>query len=389
MAGPIAGFRIVDLTVGYSGPYACMILGDQGAEVIKVEPVGTGELTRLDPGQRGTLNPSFVNVNRSKRAIQLDLKSPRGVELLLELVKNADVFVQNFRPGAAERMGIGEEALRAICPGLIYVSISGYGEEGPFSKQRVWDPVIQAMSGMMSAQGVGGRPTSIRTFLPDKLTAVTAAQAITAALLARAQTGEGQHVRLSMLDTCIAWMWPDAMTPYTWADEELEQLPSPDFCFETADGYLTCLVVSDGNWAGLCRAAEKPEWQSDPRFEKQDARFSNFSLLFETMTELFLTRPAEEWLERLAKEDVPSAPVLNPKQLLEHPQIVASGIAIESEHPSAGRIREARPAARFDRTPAEPERHAPSLGEHTNEVLGELGLSSNEISALRSEGVIG
>jgi crotonobetainyl-CoA:carnitine CoA-transferase CaiB-like acyl-CoA transferase len=388
MAGPLTGIRIVDLSAALSGPYATMILGDQGADVIKVEP-REGDMYRHDPDQRGTLTPGYVNANRSKRAIAMDLRSARGVELLHALVKSADVFVQNFRPGAAERMGVGEAALRALRPDLIYVSISGYGETGPFAGQRVYDPVIQAMSGMMAVQGGDEAPRSIRTLLPDKLTSVTAAQAITAALFARAQTGEGQHVRLSMLDTCVAWMWTDAGISYTWADGEQQSLDMPDMCYATRDGHLTCVVVSQKEWAGLCRAAERPEWLSDARFATQEARFSNYALFLEELAALLSERTTAEWLERFAKEEVPAAPVLGPRELIDHPQVVASGLFAEVEHPVAGRIREVRPAARFDRTPAEPEHHAPSLGEHTNEILGELGLSREEIDDLRGEGVVG
>ena len=388
MAGPLTGFRIVDLSAALSGPYATMILGDQGADVIKVEP-REGDVYRHDPDQRGTLTPGFVNANRSKRSIAMDLRSPRGLELLLELVKRADVFVQNFRPGAAERMGIGEAALRAVRPDLIYVSISGYGETGPFAQQRVYDSVIQAMSGMMVVQGAGERPRSIRTLVPDKLTAVTAAQAITAALLARVQTGEGQHVRLSMLDACVAWMWPDAGISHTWADSEQESLDMPEMCFSTRDGHLTCMVVSDKEWAGLCRAAERPDLASDSRFAASPARFSHYALLIETLTELFPSRTTDDWLQRLAKEEVPAAPVLGPRELVDHPQVVASHLFAEVEHPGAGQVREVRPAARFDRTPSAPERHAPSLGEHTDEILGELGLPSEQIGELRKAGVVG
>jgi crotonobetainyl-CoA:carnitine CoA-transferase CaiB-like acyl-CoA transferase len=388
MAGPLTGFRIVDLSAALSGPYATMILGDQGADVIKVEP-REGDFYRHDPDRRGSLTSGFVNANRSKRSIAMDLRNPRGIELLHALVKDADVFVQNFRPGAAERMGVGEEALRGVCPDLIYVSISGYGETGPFASQRVYDSVIQAMSGMMVIQGGGERPCSIRTLVPDKLTSVTAAQAITAALLARAQTGEGQHVRLSMLDACVAWMWPDAGISHTWADTEQESRVMSDMCFATRDGHLTCMVISDKEWAGLCRAAEKPEWVSDARLATLEPRGNNYDLLIEMLIELFPTRTTADWIERLAKEEVPAAPVLGTRELIDHPQVVSNELFTESEHPGAGRIREVRPAARFDRTPAQPKHHAPSLGENSDEILGELGLSSEAIASLRDEGVVG
>lgn len=388
MKGPLAGFRVVDLSAALSGPYATMLLGDQGAEVIKVEPL-MGDIYRHDLDQRGTLTPGFVNANRSKRSIAMDLRNPRGIEILYSLVKEADVFVQNFRPGAAERMGIGEEKLRELRPDLIYTSISGYGETGPFSQQRVYDAVIQAMSGMMAVQGAGDRPRPIRTLVPDKLTGVTAAQAITAALLARATTGEGQHVRISMLDTCIAWMWPDAGLNSTWVGSEKESMVLPDLCFATQDGYLTCIVVSDKEWLGLCNVAERPEWVSDPRFATPESRGNHYLLLVEELKELFPTRTTADWMERLTAEEVPSAPILGQREMIEHPQVVASGIFAEIEHPRAGRIREVRHAPLFDRTPAQPEHHAPSLGEHTTEILTELELSSDQIAELREDGIVG
>ena len=220
MAGALDGYRIVDVTQVISGPLATRILADQGADVIKVEPPG-GDILRL-MGGKGGLAPTFTTTNRSKRAVVLDLKKPQGLATLKRLVATADVFVQNNRPGAAERMGIGEDALRAVSPRLIYVSISGFGETGPYRHKRVYDPLIQGMSSLAEIQGgPGGRPGLVRVIVPDKVTALTAAQSITAALLSRERTGEGQHVRLSMLDAVIAFVWPEGMAYHTFVSPEL------------------------------------------------------------------------------------------------------------------------------------------------------------------------
>ena len=232
MDGPLEGYRIVDLTAMVSGPIATMMLAEQGADVIKIEPPGQGDLVRAIGNARSGITPLFATSNRSKRSVVIDLKQSQGVALLKRLVSTADVFVQNFRPGTAGRMGIGESVLRAVAPDLIYVSISGFGENGPYAQQRVYDPIIQARSGLAAMQRdrETGRPRMVRTIMADKLTALTAAQAMTAALLARERTGEGQHVRLAMLDAMISFLWPEGMMHYTFVrdgDELGRQSGSP------------------------------------------------------------------------------------------------------------------------------------------------------------------
>lgn len=391
MPGPLAGYRIVDVTQMISGPMATMLLADQGADVIKVEPPGTGDLTRALGGSRG-MSPTFTIVNRNKRSIVLNLKSRRGLEVLERLVADADLFVQNFRPGVAEQMGIGEAALRRIKPNLVYVSISGFGESGPYVHKRVYDPVIQALSGLASIQGdpVTGRPQMMRLIVPDKVTALTAAQAMTAALLARERTGEGQHVRLAMLDAVISFLWPEAMTAHTFiSDREIVIRPNVrDLVFETADGYITVGVVSDAEWFGLARAMERPEWLDDPRFKTPAGRVKYADARLEITAEVLKTRTSAEWLARLDAEQVPCAPILNRKELLTNPQIAANGLIVESEQPSIGRMRQPRPAARFDRTPAALRSPAPCLGEHTDAVLQEIGMGPEQIAGLRTDGVV-
>jgi crotonobetainyl-CoA:carnitine CoA-transferase CaiB-like acyl-CoA transferase len=396
MDGPLEGYRIVDLTAMVSGPIATMMLAEQGADVIKVEPPGQGDLVRAIGDARSGITPLFATSNRSKRSISIDLKQPEGVALLKRLVATADVFVQNFRPGTAERMGVGESALRAVAPNLIYVSINGFGEKGPYAQQRVYDPIIQAASGLAAVQRdhETGRPRMVRTIVADKLTALTAAQAMTAALLSRERTGEGQHVRLAMLDAMVSFLWPEAMLQYTFVqdgDESGRQGRKPqarDLVFETSDGFITAGTVSDVEWAGFARAAQRPELIDDPLFATGTARVENRDERLELMGEVFRTETTAHWLERLDAEQVPCAPILERHELLTDAQIAANELIEEIDHPQAGRIRHIRPAARFDRTAARVRGFAPMLGQHTDEVLAEIGIDESELASLREKGTV-
>ena len=393
MPGPLNGYRIVDVTQMISGPMATMILADQGADVIKVEPPSTGDLTRALAGRRHKMSPTFAVANRNKRSVVIDLKQPRGVDLLKRLVARADLFVQNFRPGTADRMGIGEAALRGVKPDLVYVSISGFGETGPYVHKRTYDPVIQALSGLASIQAdpESGRPKMLRVIVPDKVTALTAAQAMTAALLARERSGTGQHVRLAMLDAVIAFIWPESMAAYTFTGPEKAITRPPntrDLVFQTADGYITCGAVSDSEWEGLCRALGRPEWLQDDRFKTPAGRVRYADARLELTAEVLKTRSSADWLARLDAQQVPCAPILTRDELLTDPQVAANRMIVENIHPSAGPMRQPRPAARFGRTPAELRAFAPNLGQHTDEVLHETGFSSDEIITLREAGVI-
>jgi crotonobetainyl-CoA:carnitine CoA-transferase CaiB-like acyl-CoA transferase len=390
MAGPLDGYRIVDLTSNVAGPLATMILADQGADVIKVEAPDGGDATRAGGDRRNGFSASFLNNNRNKRSIVLDLKTAGGREALLRLTAGADVFVQNFRPGVADRLGVGEEPVRAVAPKIVYVSISGFGEGGPYATKPAYDPVIQGFSGLATVQAGSDevRPRLLRTILPDKLTAITASQAITAALLARERTGEGQHVRLSMLEAVLAFLWASDMTGQTFVgDEPARQEPASalDLIYETADGYMTVAALTDRQWAGLARVLGRPDWLEDERFRTPALRQKNIDARLELTQRALMTRPAAEWLKALTAAGVPCGPVLTRNQVIRHPQVQQMGIVVETDHEGAGGLRQARPAARFSRTPAGIRHGAPALGEHTEEVLAELGYSLEEIAALRLE----
>jgi crotonobetainyl-CoA:carnitine CoA-transferase CaiB-like acyl-CoA transferase len=392
MAGPLDGIRVIDLTQMISGPMATMILADQGADVIKVEPPGVGDLTRAMGGRKRGMAPTFAVANRNKRSIVITLKEPRGVELLKQLAARADVFVQNFRPGAAQRMGVGYDALRAIRPELIYVSISGFGEHGPYVHKRTYDPVIQAISGLASIQAdETGRPRMLRVIVPDKVTALTAAQAITAAIVARMRTGQGQHVRLAMLDAVVAFIWPESMPAYTFAGNEPAAVRPPgtrDLVFETADGYITAAANSDSEWEGLARTLGHPEWIEDSRFKHPADRIRNADVRLDLTAEIMRTKTSAEWLDAFDAAQVPCAPIQTRAALLTDPQIAANGMIVESDHPHAGRMRQPRPAARFEATPADLRRFAPTLGEDTDAVLEEAGVPASDRVALRQSGII-
>ncbi len=387
MPGPLDGFRVIDLTSMISGPLATAMLGDQGADVIKVEAPGGGDHTRGAANRRGGVSASFLHNNRNKRSAVLDLKSEAGRAALLRLATGADVFVQNFRPGVAERIGVGEAAIRAVSPAVIYVSISGFGEEGPYAQKPVYDPLVQAVSGLASVQAGSdeAQPRLVRTILPDKLTGIVAAQAITAALLSRARTGEGQHVRLSMLDAVIAFLWASDMGSQTFVEGDLPQQEAASFAdliYETADTPISVAVQSDREWRALIRALDKPDWLDDPRFRTVELRQRHINERLALTQDALRTRPAAHWLDALTAAGVPCAPVLTRTATLLDPQVRANGIVVEVEHPRAGRVRQARPAARFSATPSTIRAGAPDYGADTAAVLREAGLDAAEIGRL-------
>jgi crotonobetainyl-CoA:carnitine CoA-transferase CaiB-like acyl-CoA transferase len=395
MPGPLAGIRVLDLTSVVSGPLATMFLADQGADVIKLEPLG-GDITRRSRqsiSASGEFSALFVSTNRGKRSLALDLKRPEAAKIMHGLITDSDVLVQNFRPGTMERLGFGEPALRELNPGLIYVSISGVGESGPYAKKRVYDPIIQGLSGFadLQAEPKTRRPQMIRTIVADKTTAIFAAQAVTAALFARERTGEGQHIRLAMLDTMIAYLWPEAMTQYTVVGREAttaDPTARPDLIFETADGYITVGTISDSEWQGFCVASGRSGLAEDPRFNTPGGRAVNATERILLMAEIIKERPTAEWLERLDANDVPSAPVLRRNEVIANEQVVARELIIELDHPDIGLVRQPKPAARFDRTPAQIQGPAPRIGEHSAAILAELGFEAAEIERLAAEQIV-
>lgn len=377
-----------------TGPWATSILGDQGADVIKVEVPGVGDHTRSAGADRGGLPVNFLNINRSKRSLTLNLKNQQGVSVLKRLAATADVFVQNFRPGVVERLGIGEPDIRKVSPKVIYMSMSGWGEHGPLAQKPVYDPVIQALSGLTTIQAGSddARPRLIRTILPDKLTAVVASQAITAALLTRERTGKGQHVRLSMLDAVLNFLWASDMGGQTYVDQPVSNQAAASFIdliYETKDGYMTVSTMGNKEWLALSRAFERPDLLKDPRFKTPQLRDQNVNERLALVQAELKTKTTAKWLEIFEKEEVPAAPALTRQEMIEHPQVTASEILVEYDHPVAGRLRQTRTAARFEGTPPGPPQGAPRLGEHNTQILMELGLSEDEIIELSECGAIG
>src|SRR5271156_4490332 len=363
MAGPLEGVRVLDLSTMVAGPVATMMLADQGADVIKVESPG-GDLMRHFAYGRGGMGATFLSCNRNKRSVAVDLKSADGREIIHKLIATADAIVHNFRPGTAERIGLGEAAVRATRADIVYVSISGFGESGPYAGQRAYDPVIQSLSGLADIQRDRdtGRPRMVRTIIADYTTGLTTAQAITAALFARQRSGEGQHVQLSMLDSMISYMWPEAMPSLTFVGNETDPSDGevgPDLVFATQDRYITAAALSDDEWAGICRSLKREDLIDDPRFKNARDRSIN-AVERRTITSAELEKwRADEILPRLLANDVPSAPVVSRFELLQNEQVRENHILQEFESEALGKVRLPRPAARFDRTPANVRKMAP------------------------------
>ena len=390
--GPLEGLKVLDLTSMVSGPMGAMMLADQGAEVIKVEPINGEQLRHMAAPHNG-VNPAFFSCNRGKRSLAVDLKSEEGKEILLKLVQEADVFMQNFRPGAIDRMGFGETDLRKLNKRLIYVSISGFGTEGPYSDSRVYDPVIQALSGATDIQAdrETGRPQMFRVIVADKVTAITTAQAVSSALYKREKSGVGQHIQLSMLESMLAFFWPEGMAGLVYGENEFDVRKlqgSQDLIYKAKDGYITAGAVSDAEWDGMCRALKREDLLEDERFSTSAARVSNAGERKQLTGEEISKWNSMEILARFQEEGVPCAPLLNRMELMEHEQVLANESIWIEDYEGFGEVRQARPAARFEETPNEITRPAPKLGEHGQEILTELGYSSSAQRKLIKEGKV-
>lgn len=395
MSGPLTGFSVVDVSSVVSGPLAAMILADQGADVIKVEPPGLGDLTRLPMNLRDGMTGLFANCNRGKRSIVIDLKADGGCGIVLDLVRNADVFIENWRPGAAERLGLGEDAVRAANPDIIYASVSGFGPTGPYSNQRVYDPVVQAFTGVIAAQinpRTGVRDL-VRNIVADKATSYTLVQAITAALLARERGHGGQRLDVPMLDATLSFLWPDGMMEETMVGEGVQApltLSNIYYLWDTADGQVVAFFASDSEVNGMAHALGHPEWLEDETLTDPAQRlvmenFERTAAMIEAVIRQFTTA---EIVERFQEHEVPVAPVLTREEVFQDAQVTHNEAIYIEEHPVFGAVRQPAPAARFSVTTTTRGALAPLLGEHTDAVLRELGYTDERAAQLRSEGVV-
>ncbi|MYD43411.1 MAG: CoA transferase [Gammaproteobacteria bacterium] len=393
MPGPLDGVKVIDLTTIYSGPICASILGDHGADVIKVEaPIGDTMRAGGRNARNGVPGP-FAMMNRNKRAMVLDLSGDDGKAVMRRMLTQADVVVENYRPDVMGRLGFGWDQLQAINDRLIYASINGVGAEGPYAKRRVYDAVIQAISGIAALQADPSveKPQMINTLLCDKLTAITAAQNICSALYARERTGRGQRVQVSMLDSSLFFMWPDSMANFTFVGDEMPQGTYGNHAYfvrETKDGYIATMPVKRGEWQGLFDALELSNLLiDDPRFSTPMARQANSQLFQKMLNDSYKKFTTKELVKRLEINQVPFAEINSRPQVIEDPQIKAMGALLEFDHPLGGRMRQPRPPGRFSDTETDIFRCSPELGEHTVEVLEEFGFSPDEVHSLAERGI--
>jgi crotonobetainyl-CoA:carnitine CoA-transferase CaiB-like acyl-CoA transferase len=382
--GPLKGVRVLDLSMVVSGPFCTMMLGDLGADIIKIEPP-EGDVVRNIAGQRrGGVPVGVINWNRNKRAMVLDLKRPGASEVFLRMAENADAVIQNVRPGVVDRLGVGYEAVAARNPAIVYCSIAGYGFTGPYVDKPAYDPVIQGWAGVMSAQRTQGRPRAVKNILADKVTSMTAALSIVAALY-EAKGGRGQHIKLAMIDAAAYFLMGDMMSVHTFLpDKRGVHPPTPSAePFRTADGYITIAPLTDRHWTSLLTAVGHPEW-----FEGDAPRAERIKQAARNLIEFFPTQTCAYWLERIEAADVPCGPVNDFDTIWSDSQFAANGTFVEYEHSKAGRVRAVRSPAEFSRTRPEFWREAPDLGQQTDEVLSDFGFSSAEIAGLRADCIV-
>ena len=391
MAGPLEGIKIVELGQMIAVPGATYLLATQGAEIVKVENTTGGDDLRMYGSRKNGISGWFANANAGKRSIGIDLTTEDGKQVLWRLLKDADVFIQGFRPGAVDRLGFSYSEVHNNLPKLIYVSSSGFGASGPYSKRPVYDPVIQALSGWAGAQRTNNEPMLIRGMVADKVAALTTAQAITAALFRRNDTKEGQHVEISMFEANIAFNWPDVMMHETLLDSDALHFPNllgSYQLFATEDGWVSVTAGTDKQWDAVCKALSRKDLAEDDRFSSASNRSKNFTDWYEAFAQMVSEFTSDEVLERCLNADVPAVPVLDPSDVSSDPHVVAREAVIEIAHPTIGKMRVPRQGASFsDEKNVQPSA-APAYGEHTDEILSDIGFDPNEISHLRNSNIV-
>lgn len=391
--GPLAGIRVLDLTSVVSGPMCTQQLGDLGADVVKLESPG-GDQTRYSgaPFKEPLFSAMHTQMNRNKRSLVVDLKSDPGRDLVLDVIARFDVVVENFRPAVMPRLGLDYETLAARHPGLIFCSINGFGSDGPYADLPAYDQLMQGLVGIMPAQGGDGPPQPVNGPIADKTTAVTAVQAILAALFERERDpeGRGQRVEVAMIDAYAAFALPDPMTPRAFPPEVLETAMSSAFfsAWETADGHVVGLIIQDHQFAALCRVLGRNDLAEDARFKEMGTRLGNYIELVGLLKEEVRKWQSAAFVARAREEGATFGPVNDIDAFLTDPHVRHRATVRVLEDERFGPTQYLAPPWRFDRTPASIDRHAPRLGEHSDEILGELGLDAASIQRLRDEGAI-
>jgi crotonobetainyl-CoA:carnitine CoA-transferase CaiB-like acyl-CoA transferase len=393
-AGPLAGIKIIDLTSVMMGPYATMILGDYGADVIKVESPEGDVMRHAAPMRNPQMGAMYLQGNRNKRSIVLDLKKTGGRAALLRLSAAADVFVHNVRPAAMQRLQLGADDLLAINPRLVYASLHGFGEEGPYAGRPAYDDLIQGLTALPALTGkISGEPRYSPATIADRIVGLNATHAILAALLHRDRTGEGQSIEIPMFETMAQFVLGDHMAGRSFeppiGPPGYSRLLSKDRRpYQTSDGYLCALVYTDKQWTaffcmiGLANAGER-----DPRLNSITARTNNYDYVYEWFSAVMKTRTTAEWMRLFEEADIPHAPLHDLDSLIDDPHLAAVGLLQSIDHPTEGALRIAGPAATWSKTPPSIRQYPPRLGEHGTEILREAGFSDSEIKALIAEGV--
>ena len=383
--GPLEGIKIIDISTIVSGPLAASMLGDQGAEVIKIEPPFRGENARvMGPIKEGS-GALFAVVNRSKRSLAMDLKQEESKKIIYKLIETADIIIDNFRPGALERLGLDYDNIKNHNPKIIQMSITGYGETGPYSKRRVYDPLIQATAGVCDAQSIEGQPKYMKTLMCDKITSLTAAQAMTAALYKREKTNKGQRVTLSMLDTALYFMWSDSMYNYSWHGDDWAPMPNIADFYEpvkTKDGYIALVAINDNEFAGVLKAIGKEDLLNDERFSTTENRLMNVMEMQEILLNAYLDFTSDELVKKMEENDVPAAKINKREEIFSDPQVINNQAVINTKKDGENLLKGPKPPANFLENDCDEPSFMPALGEHSSEILKEYGFSDDEINNL-------